>query len=250
MGFVKDFIKSEWSEVKGDLKYDLYKWGTITVGGAMVALGAYLTHKISWFPDWVPYLVAFILTMFAFMWSSKRLSRSTQTKQPPTTVQNVPGALVAPPPASVNFDAAAFFRQAYTSALTDEAEKNFRLAAQQHQPNEREGFLLRIMGIGTVAWVHDITWSTVFKSQLLMLLEMNRRGGLIPLADAKPYYDQAVIDFPQIYANYAFEQWIAYLKGETLIIHHASNMLEITVKGKDFLKYLTHWGRYPEARRG
>ena len=251
MGFIKDFIRSEWSEVRGDLKYDLYKWGTITVGGSMVALGAWLVHKISWFPDWVPYLAAFILTMFAFMWSSKRLSRPTQAyTQSPSTAQNVPGAIVAPPPTPVNFDAATFFRQAYTGPLTAEAEKNFGLAADQNQPNDRAGFLLRIMGIGLVAWMHDLTWFAIYKSQLLMLVELNRRGGLMPLNDAKPYYDQGVADFPQIYANYSFEQWIEFIKSQQLLLQHPSNMLEITVRGKDFLKYLTHWGRYPEGRRG
>lgn len=241
-----DFIKKakeffDWME-HGRLVVDIL----VGLGAGTVVRGALvvLTHLNS---VWVTPLWLFVAAGVTFAMSRIKFSR--KTGQPPSTVQtSAPGILPASPQ-PVNFDAVTFFRQAYTSALTGEAEKNFRLAAQQNQPNDREGFLLKIMGIGLVAWVHDLTWSSIFKSQLLMLLELNKRNGLLPLVDAKTYYDQAAIDFPRTYANYTFDQWIAYLKGETLIIHHASNMLEITLKGKDLLKYLTHWGRYPEARR-
>lgn len=83
-----------------------------------------------------------------------------------------------------------------------------------------------------------------------MLLDMNGKNGWIALSDAKNYYDKAAVEYPAIYSQYSFEQWTAFMKGQQLILQHPSNMLEITVRGKDFLKYLTHWGRYAEARRG
>jgi hypothetical protein len=72
----------------------------------------------------------------------------------------------------------------------------------------------------------------------------------MPVLDTKPYYDEAARDYPQIYANYSFDQWLGFVQEQQLVIRHPSDMLEITHKGKDFLKYSIHWGRYPEARKG
>ena len=72
----------------------------------------------------------------------------------------------------------------------------------------------------------------------------------MPLNDAKPYYDKAVTDFPKIYSNYSYNQWVSFMKQEQLLIQHPDDRLEITVRGKDFLKYLTHWGRDLESRTG
>ncbi len=115
---------------------------------------------------------------------------------------------------------------------------------------DHAGFLARFIGVGLISYLHDITWAYIFKSQLLMMLELNRRGGFLPLNDAKPYYDKAVADYPKLYANYSFNGWISFIKEHQLIIQHPTDMLEITVRGKDFLKYLTHWGRYPDVRQG
>jgi len=83
-----------------------------------------------------------------------------------------------------------------------------------------------------------------------MLMELNRRNGIMPVSDARPFYEQGVKDFPDMYLNYTFDQWLEFLKQNDLLIRHPSDILEITIRGKDFLKYLTHWGCYPDARRG
>lgn len=220
----------------------------IGLGAATVLRGLLLTltHLN---PVWITPIWLFAAAGVTYGMTRVKFSRKTE--QPTlTSDQSVASSAIAPPPPPASFDAAQFFRTAYTSALTAEAEKNMRLAAQQNQPQDREGFYAKIVGIGLVAYLHDMTWWWIFKSQLLMLLELNKRAGLMPLHDAKPYYDKAVVDFPAVYCNYSFEQWIAYLISQQLILQHPSNILEITVRGKDFLKYLTHWGRYPEGRQG
>jgi hypothetical protein len=82
-----------------------------------------------------------------------------------------------------------------------------------------------------------------------MLTELNQKGGLLPLAAAKSFYDKAAVECPGIYSNYSSEEWIKFMIGQQLIIQHPSDMLEITVRGRDFLKYLTHWGRFANARK-
>ncbi len=106
-----------------------------------------------------------------------------------------------------------------------------------------------MIGIGLVGYLHDMTWVYIYKSQLLMLLELNRRNGWLPLADVKRYYDKAAAEHSTAYSDYSFEQWLEFMKSHELVIRHPSDMFEITIRGKDFLKYLTHWGRYADDRR-
>ena len=199
--------------------------------------------------DWttvIAYASGAAILLLIIWWQQKHdVKQSGQS-----TAQSASGTLVPPTPSTANFDAVTFFRQNYASSLTAEAERNIRIAAAQNQPTDHAGFLARFIGVGLISYLHDITWAYIFKSQLLMLLELNRRGGFLPLNDAKPYYDKAVVDYPKLYSNYSFSGWISFIKEHQLIIQHPTDMLEITVRGKDFLKYLTHWGRYPDVRQG
>jgi hypothetical protein len=58
----------------------------------------------------------------------------------------------------------------------------------------------------------------------------------------KTYYDNAARQYPERYANYSFEQWLSYMKGQILILEHPGDTVEITVRGRDFLKYMVHCG--------
>ncbi len=93
----------------------------------------------------------------------------------------------------------------------------------------------------------------MFKSQLLALLQVNRRDGVLSMPDVKRFYDDAAKAYAKEYAKYktTFEQWLNYLTSNGLVLHHPSpnERIEITVRGKDFLKYLTHWGRGPDTKR-
>lgn len=53
-----------------------------------------------------------------------------------------------------------------------------------------------------------------------------------------PYYIQEMEKRPQ----YTFESWFGYLKNQILIRQDGYNV-NITVRGKEFLKYLVQYGR-------
>jgi len=149
---------------------------------------------------------------------------------------------------SVTFNSYEHFRRAYYSPLTAEIEENIKIAAEQNQPGDHEGFYARFIGVGLVSYLHDMTWAYIFKSQLLLLMELNRNN--LPLAQAKTYYDRGVADYPGIYVKYSFQEWIEYMTREQLLIRHPSDMLEITHRGKDLLRYLAHWGRDVNVKAG
>jgi len=83
-----------------------------------------------------------------------------------------------------------------------------------------------------VAYCHDAAWAYIFRSQLLMLMELNGRNGLIPLADARIYNDQAAAKYKVVYSKYSFAQWMAFVKFHQLLLHRPSDMLEITIREK------------------
>ena len=139
-----------------------------------------------------------------------------------------------------------FFLRLYNSTLNSEIETNLRLAANQNQPNDHEGFFIKLISVGLVAYVYDIAWAYIYKSQMLLLMELNRR--MMPLLEVRPYYDTAAEAYPAVYKNYSFEQWLNWIKASYLIIQHPSNMVEITARGRDFLKYLVHLGRYVDDK--
>jgi hypothetical protein len=142
----------------------------------------------------------------------------------------------------IDFDPKDFLARAHYSPITAEVEKNIKIIAQQTYPNDKEAFYARFIGVGLIAYQHDISWFTIFGSQLNALAELNSRG-LIPVTDLNKHYDKAVVHYPKTYANYSFDQWLNYMKTRTLIATFPSQMVDISFNGKDFLKYLAHVGR-------
>jgi hypothetical protein len=114
--------------------------------------------------------------------------------------------------------------------------------------NDKEGFYAKFIGVGLIAYIYDMIWFCIFRSQLLALLELNRKNGMLPMAEIKAFYDAAAASRPDVYGKYTFDQWLFYMKSQLLIIVHPSNMVEITMRSKDFLKYLLHHGREPHQR--
>jgi len=187
--------------------------------------------------------VLFFLSTVAFVWIAKSQKRGGQGAVLSQTERA--GSLVTSP---AKFDAAEFFRKSYYSPLQSEIETNIRAAAVQNQPNDREGFYVKFIANGLIAYGYDTLWHAIYKSQTLSLLELNRRNGLLPLTEIKTHYDKAAVEHPAAYAAYSFDQWLSFMQGQSLIIRHPSDMVEITVRGKDFLKYLLHWGREANQR--
>jgi hypothetical protein len=191
--------------------------------------------------DWatiIAWAVAAGVLFFLLWWQEKR-----KTTMQGSATQDVSGALLN----SSTFNATTHFATSYTSTMHQQIESNVRAAAQLNNPNDRESFYVRLIAIGLPAYTYDIIWAYIFRSQILVLMEINRRT--MPIAEVRAFYDKAASESPERYANYSFEQWMEYLRSNTLLIWHQTGMVEITLQGRDFLRYLTHWGRYPDDRK-
>jgi len=101
---------------------------------------------------------------------------------------------------------------------------------------EREAFLLH--GFSTILLIgfFDITWHIIFASQIRALERLNK--GAASIEELRTYYNQGLEKRPQ----YPFESWFGYMKDNTLLRQDGHN-IQITVRGKAFLKYLVQYGR-------
>lgn len=190
------------------------------------------------------YIPLGLLTLAGVVWLiGRKKSVPVPQSQAPEMIPGIPSlSALLGQSSSVDFDAKKFFALAYYSPVTAELEKNIKAIAQKNSPNDKEAFYARFIGVGAVAYQHDVTWFIIYGSQLAAMEEMNSLG-LIPVADLKKHYDEAVVKFPKTYQNYSFEQWLAFMKERLLIAVYPSQMVELSFNGKDFLKYLAHVGK-------
>ncbi len=191
--------------------------------------------------DWasiIGWAVAVGVLFFLIWWQEKH-----KTGEQGAATQNTSGNLLN----SATFDATKHFATSYVSTMYEEVANNARTAAQLNSPTDREAFYVRLIALGLPTFTYEVVWAYIFRSQVLALMEINRRG-FVPIADVRAFYDKAAIEYPDRYAKYSFEGWMEFLKSNGLLLWHPSGMIEITVRGKDFLKFLTHWGRYPDDR--
>jgi hypothetical protein len=128
-----------------------------------------------------------------------------------------------------------------TGAMVQEVESLIqRVMASFNNSKDRDGFLIRFISGGLLVVLHDYTWNTIYLSQLNLLQELNTKPAMI-LTDIKPFYDAAVAAYPDRYKDYSFEQWLAYMRGQNIILQDGS-VVQITVRGKDFLRYIVQEG--------
>lgn len=211
-------------------------------GGTMVKalLKTYTDLPSVWVtPIWL--LMAAVFVALLVILGNKKLHRSERQR---VAAQNTPSILVTSPP---SFDATEFLRIAYNSSLQSEIENGVRAAAPQNDPTARESYFVRIISVGSIAYLYDIIWAYIYRSQIFLLMDLNRR--ILPLYEVKTYYTRAANENAVVYAHYSFEQWMSFLRNYVLTIQLPGDTLGITIRGKDFLKYLTHFGRYADDKR-
>ena len=237
-----NWLVTQYNDIRGNLKWALL----LGLWWVIAHFGKQMLQSIPQISQWMVWAIIVFVSVVAFVLvakSNKQTQQSSTSIQVPVTIEpGIPtlSALLGQNP-QIKFDAKRLFALAHYSPVTAEIEKNIRIIAQQNAPNDKEAFYARFIGVGVVAYQHDVSWFTIYGSQLEALAELNSRG-LIPVADLKKHYDKAVMAYPKTYANYSFEQWLNYMQSRMLIARYPSQMVELSFNGKDFLKYLAHVG--------
>src|SRR6266478_1022995 len=173
---MKDWASAQYRDIKGNAKWAL----VVALWWVITAIFKKVLQMIPNVPGWLVWGILLALSLVMFIWVAKSVARSGKLvgSMQPITPQS-PGiptlsALQGQTP-QVTFDAKEMFRRSYFSPVTAEMENNIKLVAAQNSPNDHEAFYARFIGVGLVAYLHDMTWSTIFKSQLLALQETMSR---------------------------------------------------------------------------
>ena len=83
-------------------------------------------------------------------------------------------ASAVPSPMTSPIDINKFFHVAYSGQLQTETEGNIRAMIHSQAPDEREQFIVRFIATGLINAIYDHIWLTLYRSQLLVLAELNK----------------------------------------------------------------------------
>ena len=203
-------------------------------------------------PEWIApiWLLTSAMVIAALMrWVPRSISPPMAQTPAGAATQALAAQPGIPTPPLPNFNFDQYFRLAHVSQLTEQTARDIRNLVTQQHPNDVVETLAKFIGIGFWGYTHEVTWPYIFRSQLEMLTELNARGGMMPIADVRAHYDRAVQANPTAYANYPFTDWLNFVVTHNLIIRHPTDMIEITLRGRDFLTFITHWGWNATMRR-
>ncbi len=153
-----------------------------------------------------------------------------------------------PPDSPPKFRDVNDFYRTYDNVLLRECEDNVRKMAAEYPPNkQREDFLLRNIATLTVLGIFEMTWWNIFKSQLDALDLLNKKN--LTLDELRAFYDEGKTNYPHLYEGRSFEAWLAFMRNYVLIVEEGE-IVKITVRGKEFLKYMVHCSYDPKLRVG
>lgn len=219
---------------------------SLGLGKAVEALLLKFTHIPT---QWIAsaWLSSAALAMWLLVVAGNRAGRKTHARQQSLTAQMAASPTIAPELPHVApqpIDLKIFFNAAYSGQLQDQMEANVRLTF----PSLRDGTVVKFIAMGIINALYDSVWNTVYRSQVLALSELNKR--VLRREEIKPYYDNAVKQFPLIYKSYPFDAWLAWMAKNVLVIESPGQIFAITVRGQDFLKYMLHCHYAPELRAG
>ena len=238
---MRAWLGRQWEDVKGNAKWAL----AIILWGFVVEFGQYVLHHAAKLTTWQVWTVLGVVSLLAFVWLTKQTFHIASQQQAITKAQSAATLTTT----AATLDPKQFFLTAYSSPLTDEAENNIRAVAMTHYPNtvDRENFYARFIGVGIQSFVYEQIWWLLFKSQLLLLRELNQK--VLTLDEAKRFYTAAENEFPTEYAkaNENFDLWLQWLRDQMLISQDGMKVA-ITPRGRDFLKYIVHTGK-PEGMK-
>jgi hypothetical protein len=208
-------------------------------GGTLIR--AWLLQKAHFDTVWITpiWLLSTALILFVTLKIWGRKSKNQQ---------QLPASLVPQSNSSAEpqIDPDEIFAASYNSTLLPEVQSRIKAMIDSRPRPERDAFVIKFIAVGLLAYVYDTVWWVIYRSQLLALQELNRR--MLSRAELKEFHDLAAKQFPKTYSMYSFEQWTEYLRVNLLITETQHEIFAITLRGKDFLKYLVHWGKTPDQK--
>lgn len=236
MGFWRD----RWNDIRGNFVWQVIVW--VLGGGLLTAAGQ--AYRMALNRPWetkvlvAVFLISSLGLAVVMLVAAARSKR--QAQQAPT--QDASTAITTIQPANVDE-----FYRTYDNRLLLELEQNLRAEASKFAPADREKFLVRYFASTMITGIFEYTWVLIFRSQLLAMQALNQRSRRIH--ELQPFYDEAITAENFVfYSNYPFTSWLAFMKSFVLV-REDGDVVSITIRGQEFLKYLIHTGRSADGKQ-
>ncbi|NML73645.1 hypothetical protein HHL25_05835 [Rhizobium sp. S-51] len=194
-------------------------------------------QEVSWL-DWAKTLVdllkgiAWPLAVFCLIWIFRKQIRekiphlrnisptSADFEMQPTS-QATPGPFVAGP-----------HRLSTVNDLVEKIQQELTPIIAE----SREPLLVRALAEARVLADFEFIFANIFKTQVDALRRLSE--GSVSLEEAEKYFEDNVIPIrPELFAEWGFERWSAYLRSQGLVLL-IDERVEITAKGNDFLQFV------------
>ncbi len=135
----------------------------------------------------------------------------------------------------------------FDGPMLRETEANVRARFDEIEPTEREAFLSRTITMLMVLSIYEMAWLNIFGSQLRALNQLNNR--MLTHEELRHFYDEGAANLPQLYQNRTYESWLAFLR-TSVLVRDEGDRIQITVRGREFLRYVVQSGYDQNAKLG
>ncbi len=233
------WLSQQYNDIKGNAKWAAiaaFWWVAIHYGKEMLHL---IPHISTWLVD----ALLLCFSLIVFVWLATRHQQASIQAQGGALMN---AAKITPHVVELHVKRVEEFYHTYDNALLHETEANMKAISDVKPQGEREQFFLRFIATGILSYVFDTIWYTIYASQIKALQTLNAKP--LKREEVRPFYSDAVASSPSTYKNYSFDQWIGFLREQGLITEQV-DMVGITQRGREFLKYLIHQGRPMHTKR-
>lgn len=144
-----------------------------------------------------------------------------------------------PQPSAQKPDALAKFLETYHSPLLLEAEDALEREIEQlglTDPSDIRKALSKALAANRIVRWFEWTQYHIFASQVAALTYLNAQLGPIPRDDLQGFYDKAAADFPILYVERTFDQWLEFLTMQQFVTEGDAGV-GIAVAGREFLQW-------------
>jgi hypothetical protein len=232
------WLKKEWAEVGPHFRYDVYRWLVVGAGATALVAAVAFMKAIRGIPEPLFYGATFVISCACFIFLGNRFSNRERRGIVPAPVLPAPPAteqVATTAASSIDVTVIDEFYRSVDNTMLTECEATIRAEIQKHPPADRDRISIRLMAAMMVSYIFETIWFGIFKSQIDAMYELNRHS--IKRSDLQPYYDAAYVEYPYVYFNYSFDQWLGWLRSWLLVVESGDQVL-LTVRGTAFLKWL------------
>jgi hypothetical protein len=115
-----------------------------------------------------------------------------------------------------------------------------RLGKEVKNPAEREKILIKHLAVTAISHEFERVYRVIFGSQI-SALQIFASQELVSPENLLPIYEQAKRNYTEFYRSISFDSWLKFLV-DFVLMAQQGNKVGVTIRGKEFLKYLIDAG--------